>query len=75
MVREDEKNMRRLIWGIVIGAMIGLLILAITNNPFVIVGYFGLYLLAVVTVFQHFYEKLRANEIRQTTEQSLLKEN
>ncbi|WP_457920024.1 hypothetical protein [Candidatus Lokiarchaeum ossiferum] len=72
---EDEKNMRRLVWGTVIGAMIGLLILAVTNNPFVIVGYFGLYLLAVVTIFQHFYEKIRTTEILQTTEQSSLNEN
>ncbi len=55
--------MRRLVWGAIIGGLIGFLLLAMVDNPFVIVGYFGLYLLAVVSVFQHFYEKLRASEV------------
>ncbi len=55
--------MRRLIWGSTIGLLIGCLILTMIDNPYVIIGYFGSYLIATVLIFQYSYEKLHKIEI------------
>lgn len=55
--------MKRLITFAVIGALIGCLLLVIIDNPFVVLGYFGFYLIATITVFSIFFEKLKSGDL------------
>ena len=51
--------MKKLIWGMIGAGAIGLLLLALIDNPFVMVGYFGFYLLSTITIFYHYFGKLQ----------------
>ncbi|MCF2141570.1 MAG: hypothetical protein K9W44_16065 [Candidatus Lokiarchaeota archaeon] len=48
--------MNRLKWGLLLGGIVGLFIISITNNPIAIFGYFGLYLCLTVAIFQYFFK-------------------
>jgi len=45
-------------WGIILGGIIGFLLLIINDNPFVLFGYFGLYLWCTIAQIKYFYRKI-----------------
>jgi len=59
--------MKRVILFAAIGAFIGCLLLVLIHNPFVVLGYFGFYLIATITVFSIFFDKLKGGYVPQVS--------
>ena len=57
--------MKRLITFAVVGALIGCLLLVLIDNPFVVLGYFGFYLISIITLFSILFEKLKSGDSSQ----------
>jgi len=57
--------MRKLIWTLGILGLVGCVLLLVIDNPLVMVGYFGLYLLLVLGSFVFFYDRLQSNRFLQ----------
>ncbi|MHA1889029.1 MAG: hypothetical protein DRO88_01690 [Promethearchaeia archaeon] len=63
-------------WIILIIGIIGFFLVALTNNPFAIFAYFGLYLCSTIAIFQYFFSRVEApTTIQIISENSMNKEN